>query len=188
MHLATRNMQPAPHFSIMLHTLHTDPIHLPGTEMLWKIAGEVVDPEIPVLTVLDMGIVRGIVKTDDAVEVSITPTYSGCPAMDVIADELKRAFVRNGYNNVVIRTVLAPAWTTDWLTEEAKNKLEKYGIAPPEHSTADKNSLLGKPKEVKCPRCGSVHTEMISNFGSTACKALWKCVDCKEPFDYFKCI
>lgn len=155
---------------------------------LWAIAAEVCDPEVPVLTVVDLGIVRDIVRNENSVEITITPTYSGCPAMDMIATELKRTFAQKGFTEVKIKTVLAPAWTTDWISEEAKDKLRVYGIAPPEHSTADKNVLLGKPKEVKCPRCGSKHTEMISNFGSTACKALWKCLDCKEPFDYFKCI
>ena len=155
---------------------------------LWSIAATVCDPEVPVLTVVDLGIVRDLVANENSIEITITPTYSGCPAMDMIATELKRAFSQNGFTEIKIKTVLAPAWTTDWITEEAKEKLRVYGIAPPEHSTADKNALLGKSKEVKCPRCGSKHTEMISNFGSTACKALWKCVDCKEPFDYFKCI
>jgi ring-1,2-phenylacetyl-CoA epoxidase subunit PaaD len=155
---------------------------------LWEILREVVDPEIPVLTVTDLGIIRDVVQDENGIEVSITPTYSGCPAMEMIGDEIKSALARKGYSNVKIKTVLSPTWTTDWISEEAKEKLRKYGIAPPEHSTADKNSLLGKSKIVKCPQCGSEHTEMISNFGSTACKALWKCLDCKEPFDYFKCI
>jgi ring-1,2-phenylacetyl-CoA epoxidase subunit PaaD len=155
---------------------------------LWAIANEVVDPEIPVLTVVDMGVVRDIRRDGDTIEVSITTTYSGCPAMDMIATEIKKAFSEKGYTDVRIKNVLSPAWTTDWMSDEAKEKLRQFGIAPPAHTTADKNVLLGKTKMVKCPRCGSEHTEMISNFGSTACKALWKCNDCKEPFDYFKCI
>lgn len=155
---------------------------------IYEILKEVVDPEIPVLTVFDMGILRDVKQDENGIEVTITPTYSGCPAMEMIADEIKSALARKGFTNVKIKSVLSPAWTTDWITEEGKEKLRKFGIAPPEHGTADKNALLGNPKSVKCPRCGSTHTEMISNFGSTACKALWKCLDCKEPFDYFKCI
>lgn len=155
---------------------------------LWNIANEVVDPEIPVLTVVDMGIVRDIVREGNGVRLKITPTYSGCPAMEMLRTDLKSAFEQKGFSPVEIEFVLAPAWTTDWISDDAKEKLRKYGIAPPPHSTADKGALLGKPKEVKCPQCGSTHTTMISNFGSTACKALWKCEDCKEPFDYFKCI
>jgi ring-1,2-phenylacetyl-CoA epoxidase subunit PaaD len=155
---------------------------------VYRVLEQVVDPEIPVLSVMDMGVVRDVKESGGEIEVTITPTYSGCPAMDVIATEIKSALERNGFPVVKIKTVLSPAWTTDWITEAGKEKLRKYGIAPPEHSTADKNALLGKSKTVKCPRCGSEHTEMISHFGSTACKALWKCIDCKEPFDYFKCI
>lgn len=169
--------------------IHLNPLVWTGKDPgLWAIANEVVDPEIPVLTVVDMGIVRDIRQDGNNIEVSITPTYTGCPAMDMIGDEIRNAFLRNGFAEVKIKTVLSPAWTTDWISDEAKEKLRKYGIAPPAHTTADKNVLLGKDKKVKCPRCGSEHTEMISNFGSTACKALWKCTDCKEPFDYFKCI
>lgn len=155
---------------------------------IWEILKEVVDPEIPVLTVMDMGILRDVKQDENGIEVTITPTYSGCPAMEMIAEEIKSALSRKGFLNVKIKSVLSPAWTTDWITEEGKEKLRQYGIAAPEHSTADKGALLGHPKSVKCPRCKSEHTEMISNFGSTACKALWKCLDCKEPFDYFKCI
>lgn len=169
-----------------LHKISTANHHLP--EEIWKILNEVTDPEIPVLTVIDMGVVRDVVIHENEIEVSITPTYSGCPAMEMIASDIKSALGKNGFSNVKIKMVLSPSWTTDWITDEAKEKLRQYGIAPPEHSSADKNSLSGKPKIVKCPRCKSEHTEMISQFGSTACTALWKCLDCKEPFDYFKCI
>ncbi len=158
------------------------------SQEIWEILKAVVDPEIPVLTIMDMGILRDVKQDENGIEVTITPTYSGCPAMEMIAEEIKAALSRKGFLNVRIKSVLAPAWTTDWITEEGKEKLRQYGIAAPEHSTADKGALLGNPKSVKCPRCKSEHTEMISNFGSTACKALWKCLDCKEPFDYFKCI
>lgn len=155
---------------------------------IWEILKGVVDPEIPVLTVVDMGVIRDILVTETGIEVSITPTYSGCPAMEVISSDIITTLNRNGYSNITIKTVLSPPWTTDWITDEAKEKLRLYGIAPPEHSSADKNILFGKPKFVNCPQCKSAQTEMISQFGSTACKALWKCLDCKEPFDYFKCI
>ncbi len=160
----------------------------PGPAAILKLLEQVCDPEVPVLSVIDLGVVRKVEETPDGITVTITPTYSGCPAMDMIAGEIRSVLERNGFTNVTIKTVLSPAWTTEWLSDAAKEKLRAYGIAPPEHSTADKNALLGKERSVKCPRCGSTHTEMISNFGSTACKALWKCMDCKEPFDYFKCI
>ena len=169
-----------------VHKIETANHNIPTD--LYEILKGVVDPEIPVLTIMDMGILRGVKQDSTGIEVTITPTYSGCPAMEMIAEEIKAALARKGFSNVKIKSVLSPAWTTDWITEEGKEKLREYGIAPPAHSTADKNALLGNPKSVKCPRCKSEHTEMISNFGSTACKALWKCLDCKEPFDYFKCI
>ncbi len=146
------------------------------------------DPEIPVLSVIDMGIVRDVIEGKESVEVYITPTYSGCPAMDAISKDIERALSQRGFLHVVVKQVLSPAWTTDWITEEGKRKLEEYGIAPPQTSTAEKSVLFGEHKAVRCPRCKSENTTMISNFGSTACKALWKCEDCKEPFDYFKCI
>lgn len=158
------------------------------SQEIWEVLKTVVDPEIPVLTVVDMGIIRDVVQTDNSVEVSITPTYSGCPAMDAISKDIIKALTQKGFHNVTVKTVLSPAWTTDWITEEGKQRLLEYGIAPPEKDTAEKGMLFGKHKEVKCPRCRSTNTVMISNFGSTACKALWKCEDCKEPFDYFKCI
>lgn len=158
------------------------------SQEIWNVLREVTDPEIPVLTVLDMGIVRDVQQTPDSIEVSITPTYSGCPAMDAISKDILRALTEKGFKNVSVKQVLSPAWTTDWITEEGKRKLEEYGIAPPQTSTAEKSVLFGEHKAVKCPRCKSENTVMISNFGSTACKALWKCEDCKEPFDYFKCI
>ncbi|CAN5908003.1 phenylacetate-CoA oxygenase subunit PaaJ [soil metagenome] len=169
-----------------IHKIETANHHI-SSEIL-EILKAVVDPEIPVLTIMDMGILRDVKQDENGIEVTITPTYSGCPAMEMIAEEIKSALSRKGFSNVRIKSVLSPAWTTDWITEEGKEKLRQYGIAPPAHSTADKGALLGNPKSVKCPRCKSEHTEMISNFGSTACKALWKCLDCEEPFDYFKCI
>lgn len=157
-------------------------------EEIWALLESVTDPEIPVLTVVDMGVVREVVITDDeGVEVIITPTYSGCPAMNTIEMEIRATLQQAGYHPVKVTTVLSPAWTTQWLSEAGRRKLEAYGIAPPVEDTVDKTALFSDEKKVPCPRCGSVHTKMISQFGSTACKALYQCEDCLEPFDYFKC-
>jgi ring-1,2-phenylacetyl-CoA epoxidase subunit PaaD len=145
------------------------------------------DPEIPVLTVLDLGVIREAVEENGVVSIKLTPTYSGCPAMDVIGDDLKAAFAKIG-KEVKIQLVLAPAWTTDWISEAGRRKMEEYGIAAPLEETADKDALLGNAKVVKCTNCGSTNTHLVSQFGSTACKALFKCDDCQEPFDYFKCL
>lgn len=158
-------------------------------QRVWEIVQTVCDPEIPVLTITDLGIVRSIeIKEDDFVEIIITPTYSGCPAMDMINMELKLALIGNGIRNFKINTVLSPAWTTDWMTEDGKKKLREYGIAPPNPMpSVCSPGLFAAEEAVQCPHCQSYHTERISEFGSTACKALYKCLDCKEPFDYFKC-
>jgi ring-1,2-phenylacetyl-CoA epoxidase subunit PaaD len=156
------------------------------TELI-PILDKVSDPEIPVLTILDMGVVRYAKLVDDLVFIKITPTYSGCPAMDVIADDITTAFKKAGYN-VNIDLILTPAWTTDWISEEGRDALEKYGIAPPLEADADKEALLGNKRIVKCTNCGSHNTKLVSQFGSTACKALFQCEDCQEPFDYFKCL
>ncbi len=145
------------------------------------------DPEIPVLTILDMGVVREAFEEMGIVTVKITPTYSGCPAMDVIGDDIIKAFSDIG-KSAKVELVLSPAWTTDWISNEGRIALEKYGIAPPLSATADKEALLGEKRLVKCPQCGSLNTKVVSQFGSTACKALFQCEDCKEPFDYFKCL
>ena len=144
----------------------------------------VTDPEIPVLTIADLGILREVSVHDDMVEVTITPTYSGCPAMNMIALEIETALARAGIE-ARIHTSLTPAWTTDWLTDAARAKLAAFGIAPPEH-TASRRALFGEARPA-CPRCGSGDTETISAFGSTACKALHRCRACREPFDAFKC-
>lgn len=154
---------------------------------LIPILNQVLDPEIPVLTILDMGVVRSAIIKDDEVIVKITPTYSGCPAMDVIGEDIIIAFKKEGYN-AKVELVLSPAWTTDWITEKGRQSLEGYGIAPPLDAIADKEVLLGGKKLVKCTNCGSTNTKLVSQFGSTACKALFKCNDCQEPFDYFKCL
>lgn len=145
----------------------------------------VTDPEIPVLTIADLGVLRDIRLDGDAVEVTITPTYSGCPAMSVIALEIETALARAGFPLARIRTTLSPAWTTDWLTEAGRRKLAAYGIAPPGPATG-RRALFGETHPA-CPRCGSQSTERISEFGSTACKSLHRCLTCREPFDAFKC-
>jgi len=156
-------------------------------EKLIGILAQVSDPEIPVLSILDMGVVRSAEIIEGEVFVSITPTYSGCPAMDVIGDDITSALRKEGYKSSV-KLVLSPAWTTDWITEKGRRALEEYGIAAPLEAEADKEALLDGKKRVKCTNCGSKNTKLVSQFGSTACKALFKCEDCLEPFDYFKCL
>ena len=148
---------------------------------------KVTDPEIPVLSIMDMGVVREIEKEGASVLVKITPTYSGCPAMDTIAIEIKATLEQAGYK-ATVKQILAPAWTTDWITPRGRARLEAYGIAPPLEASADKQALLDGGRVVPCTRCGSTNTKMVSQFGSTACKALFQCEDCLEPFDYFKCL
>ena len=150
---------------------------------------EVYDPEVPVLTVLDLGIIRQIeLSSNGSPIITITPTYSGCPAMDVISMNIRLKLIEHGYKNTEIKTVLSPAWTTDWMTEKGKEKLKAYGIAPPNPKqmvcTPD---YFQQEESIQCPHCNSYNTRMISQFGSTACKALYQCNDCQEPFDYFKC-
>jgi len=156
-------------------------------EKLILILAQVSDPEIPVLSILEMGVVRFAEIVNGEVYVKITPTYSGCPAMDVIGDDIKSALKNAGFN-AQVDLVLSPAWTTDWITDKGRIELEKYGISPPLNAEADKEALLGGKKLVKCTNCGSKNTKLVSQFGSTACKALFKCEDCLEPFDYFKCL
>ncbi len=148
-------------------------------EGLWKLMDTIPDPEIPVISIVDLGIVRSIIKDGNNVNVAITPTYSGCPAMDMISMHIKMELLSRGFQPT-ITMVLSPAWTTDWMTASGKEKLNKYGIAPPP-LYSEIHSVL------KCPQCHSSHTNMISHFGSTACKALYQCNDCKECFDLFKC-
>jgi ring-1,2-phenylacetyl-CoA epoxidase subunit PaaD len=159
-----------------------------STQTVWSLLREVNDPEVPVLSVIDLGIVRDVIISGDEIEVVITPTYSGCPAMDMIAMNIKLALIEHGYKKVKVSTVLTPAWTTDWMTDEGRRKLSEYGIAPPNPRQQVCNDQLFMADEaVQCPHCQSWHTKRISEFGSTACKALYQCNDCKEPFDYFKC-
>lgn len=139
---------------------------------LWNLLDQVKDPEIPVLSLWDLGILQNVEQCGDQVRVTITPTYSGCPAMDVIREDIEKLLRDHGVDDVSIKTQLSPAWTTDWMTEEGRAQLQGYGIAP--------------PGDVSCPHCGSKNTNRVSEFGSTACKALYQCGDCGEPFDYFK--
>jgi ring-1,2-phenylacetyl-CoA epoxidase subunit PaaD len=159
---------------------------------VWKILEQISDPEIPVLSIVDLGIVRDVevspsplVQKGQGAEVFITPTYSGCPAMDMIAMNIRMELLQHGFKNVKITEQLSPAWTTDWMTEEGKAKLKLYGIAPPVGKVIDQQFL--EDVKVECPQCHSKNTKLLSEFGSTACKALFQCQDCKEPFDYFKC-
>ena len=146
---------------------------------------EVCDPEIPVLTIADLGVLRDVVVQDGRVEVVITPTYSGCPAMNMIQFEIEVALEKAGIVGGRVRTVLNPAWTTDWMTDEGRRKLREYGVAPPQRG-GGRRALFGADA-VECPNCGSAKTHVLSEFGSTSCKALWRCEACREPFDYFKC-
>jgi ring-1,2-phenylacetyl-CoA epoxidase subunit PaaD len=153
-----------------------------------RLLESVTDPEVPVLTVNDLGIIREVrLAEDGALEVVITPTYSGCPAMGVIEVNIRAALQEGGFDQVRVITVLSPAWTTDWLSADGRRKLLEYGIAPPAEASLDKKALYGERRALVCPHCGSTDTEMISQFGSTACKALFRCRECLEPFDYFKC-
>ena len=163
------------------------------TKDIYDLLEQVTDPEIPVLSILDLGIVREvIIHPNETIEVIITPTYSGCPAMDAIATDIKFKLIEKGIKNVKVSYTLSPAWTTDWMTTAGKEKLKSYGIAPPQEIT-DRNSqrinklLFAETEGIECPHCHSTNTKLISEFGSTACKALYQCQDCKEPFDYFKC-
>ncbi len=157
-----------------------------------ELMGTINDPEIPVISIVDLGIIRSVkinsVTPQVEGTVTITPTYSGCPAMDVIRTEIKMALLENGYPLVKIVSSLSPAWTTDWMSEEGKKKLTAYGIAPPlEQEQVCTPEIFQQNRAIECPRCNSVHTRMISKFGSTPCKSLYQCADCKEPFEYFKC-
>lgn len=158
-----------------------------NTADVWGILETVSDPEIPVLSIVDLGVVREVIAMEDKVVVHITPTYSGCPAMNMIEMEIRGALLEKGINND-IKLVLSPAWTTDWMSEKGKQKLKAYGIAPPQDDDISIDTLFGKPDQIECPHCNSKKTELISQFGSTACKALYRCKDCLEPFDYFKCL
>ena len=150
----------------------------PTIDQIWGWLDEVPDPEIPVISIVDLGVVRDVLVDGSSVKVTITPTYTGCPAMNVISTDIERALAKKGVTDLTLKTKIAPAWTTDWLSEKGRFRLEKFGIAPPRHS--------GGPE--RCPQCKSPNVQLVSQFGSTPCKAQWRCRDCFEPFDYFKCI
>lgn len=157
-------------------------------QKIWQILKEVKDPEIPVLSIVDLGIVRDVhAQSEGNILVTITPTYSGCPAMDVIRMDIRLKLIEHGYKNVTVQQSLSPAWTTDWMTEEGRRKLKEFGIAPPNPKQQFCTSEMFKEEAVQCPFCNSYHTKQVSRFGSTACKAVYQCEDCKESFDYFKC-
>lgn len=151
---------------------------------IWSVLETIPDPEIPVLSIVDLGIVRNAAISETGIpEITITATYTGCPAMDFIATSIRMELAASGFSEIKIINSISPAWTTDWISEEGKRKLKEYGIAPPQ-TTSD---YPGLTSSVVCPQCNSINTKVISEFGSTACKALYQCNDCKEPFDYFKC-
>ena len=156
------------------------------TRSAWETAASVLDPEVPVLTIEDLGILREVEETDSGVVVTITPTYSGCPAMDAIRDDILSAFAEAGREDVRVDFTLSPAWTTDWMSDAGKHKLEDFGIAPPQPRPRD--GVVALTLSLRCPQCGSPDTRELSRFGSTACKSLWVCNACREPFDHFKSI
>lgn len=161
-------------------------VTLTPTQAAWRIAASVPDPEVPVLTIEDLGVLRAVEVDGTAVHVDITPTYSGCPAMDTIRDDVVLALTAAGFDEVFVRLVLSPAWTTDWMTQAGKTKLAEYGIAPPSGRAAVSTGPIRLALSVRCPRCGSLDTREVSHFGSTSCKALFECRACLEPFDHFK--
>ena len=161
-------------------------VTLTPTQAAWRIAASVPDPEVPVLTIEDLGVLRAVDVDGTAVHVDITPTYSGCPAMDTIRDDVVLALTAAGFDEVFVRLVLSPAWTTDWMTQAGKSKLAEYGIAPPSGRAAVSTGPIRLALSVRCPRCGSLDTREVSHFGSTSCKALFECRACLEPFDHFK--
>ena len=173
-----------------------DPALRPSVKEVWHWLSEVPDPEIPVISLTDLGIIRNVAWRDDTLVVTVTPTYSGCPATTVINLDIETALTGKGLTKVKLERRLSPAWTTDWISAEGREKLRDYGIAPPIDGTATDGVLMKRIDRlsgrsnltIACPRCGSANTEKISQFGSTPCKASYRCTDCLEPFDYFKCI
>ncbi|OJX72437.1 MULTISPECIES: 1,2-phenylacetyl-CoA epoxidase subunit PaaD [unclassified Leifsonia] len=161
--------------------------HFAEADRAWEAAAAVLDPEVPVLTIDDLGILRAVTVTDDGVEVVMTPTYSGCPAMETIREDVVRALAREGFDAVRVRLELSPAWTTDWISASGKAALEEFGIAPPT-GVAAATGPVRLTLAVKCPQCGSLNTRQLSRFGSTSCKALYVCEGCGEPFDHFKAL
>jgi ring-1,2-phenylacetyl-CoA epoxidase subunit PaaD len=171
------------------------PSTAPTAERIWEVLAAVTDPELPVLTLEDLGILRNVEVSDGRITVTITPTYSGCPAMHEIEADVRAALSRQGWDDVELRTVLSPAWTTDWMSDEGRRKLRNDGIAPPAARTAGPvlvelgrrtGSASPAPAPVECPQCGSADTEELTRFGSTSCKSMWRCRSCREPFDHFR--
>lgn len=161
----------------------------PELKNIWNVLENVQDPEVPALSLVDLGVVRDIhLAKSGSVRIDVTPTYTGCPATQLINTLIKTAIEASGYEEVEINTVLSPPWTTDWISDEGRRKLKEYGIAPPVGKPETRGALFGIAPEVSCPRCNSQKTERVSEFGSTACKALYKCTSCQEPFEYFKCL
>jgi len=168
----------------------------PGTDQVWDWLSQVPDPEIPVISLTDLGIIRDVAWADGTLVVTVTPTYSGCPATSIINLDIETALRGHGIEKLRLERQLSPPWTTDWITEDGREKLRAYGIAPPIDGTAADGRLAGRIARlagssnlvIACPRCGSTKTEKLSQFGSTPCKASYRCTDCLEPFDYFKCI
>ncbi len=160
-------------------------LQAPDIHQIWQQLHQIPDPELPALSITDLGMVRHVVPTEQGWQVGFTPTYSGCPATEFLINEIKTVLDSAGFQNVDVEVVLTPAWTTDWMNQDAKRRLREFGIAPPQGTACEHPEHTGA---ICCPRCDSQHTEKISEFGSTACKALYRCTECLEPFDYFKCI
>jgi ring-1,2-phenylacetyl-CoA epoxidase subunit PaaD len=168
-----------------------DPLREPALGAIWEMLGSIPDPEIPVISIVELGIVRNVARKDGEVVVTVTPTYSGCPATAMIAADIRRALTEAGVGHCRIETQLSPAWTTDWIVAGARERLRSYGIVPPGERAATRSiDISGLRKReavaIACPRCGSTRTQELSRFGSTPCKAQYRCEDCREPFDYFK--
>ena len=157
-------------------------------QIVWSIVGNIPDPEIPVLTLADLGVIRSVTVSEDSVTVGISPTYSGCPATEFIQQNITDELQQNGFENVQTEQVLSPAWTTDWISQDGRRKLKEYGIVPPQKAADSKRALFHEELEIACPRCSSTSTTKVSEFGSTPCKSSYKCNECLEPFEYFKCL
>ena len=157
-------------------------------QIVRSIVGNLPDPEIPVLTLADLGVIRSVEVDHDSVTIGIAPTYTGCPAAEFIEQSVVEELQNKGYSNVRTKRVLSPAWTTDWISEDGRRKLHDYGIVPPDKAAESKRTLLGEDMQIACPRCASASTTKVSEFGSTPCKSSFKCNDCLEPFEYFKCL
>ncbi|MBS1764678.1 MAG: phenylacetate-CoA oxygenase subunit PaaJ [Bacteroidetes bacterium] len=171
---------------------HNIPLHTVSTadsadeKKVWELLNTIPDPDIPVISIVELGIVRNVDVEEHHITITITPSYSGCPAMNVFTEDIRKVLTENGYADVRIKTKLSPAWTTEWIKEEAREKMRKHGIAPPENDP-DGEFIFMQQKQVTCPRCGKTDSKLVSQFGSTPCKALWYCNTCDQPFEYFKC-